>query len=233
MGITWLTAFLDLPVGVFEEGRDFWLEVTGYSLSVPRGPGGDFATLVPTDGDPYLRVQRIYAGPAGCHLDLHDPDWAARASRAAELGAREMFREPGLAVFGSPGGLAFCVTAERNQARVPPHPRVDVISVDAPTSRYDAECRFWSGLTGWPLRDGTLSDYRYLESPDGLPLQIMLQRIGEPDGRVRAHLDLSVDDVAAEVARHAALGATVIRDADRWTTLRDPAGLVYCLTPLR
>jgi hypothetical protein len=48
---------------------------------------------------------------------------------------------------------------------------------------------------------------------------------------VSAHLDLSVDDVAAEVVRHTALGATVIRDADWWTTLRDPAGLVYCVTP--
>jgi hypothetical protein len=54
MAISWLTGFLDFPADVFEAGRDFWLEVTGYPLSAPRGPRGDFATLIPADGDPYL-----------------------------------------------------------------------------------------------------------------------------------------------------------------------------------
>jgi hypothetical protein len=35
MAISWLTGFLDFPADVFEAGRDFWLEVTGYPLSAP------------------------------------------------------------------------------------------------------------------------------------------------------------------------------------------------------
>jgi glyoxalase superfamily protein len=78
--IQWVTGFLDFPAPVFEAGRDFWLGVTGYALSPPRGPRADFATLVPGAGDAYLRVQRTYDGPAGCHLDFHTPDWARLAS---------------------------------------------------------------------------------------------------------------------------------------------------------
>jgi Glyoxalase-like domain len=93
MTIRWVTGFFDFPVPVFEAGRDFWLAVTGYALSPPRGPRRDFATLVPGEGDAYLRVQRIYDGLAGCHLDLHSPDWAELAARAGRL-----------------GGLAYCIT---------------------------------------------------------------------------------------------------------------------------
>jgi hypothetical protein len=63
MTIQWVTGFLDFPASVFEAGRHFWLGVTGYTLSPPRGPRADFATLVPGEGDAYLRVQRTYDGP--------------------------------------------------------------------------------------------------------------------------------------------------------------------------
>src|SRR5580698_8133006 len=112
MTIRWMTGFLDFPAGGFEAGRDFWLGVAGYALSPPRGPRGDFATLVPGEGDAYLRVQRIYDGPAGCHLDFHAAEWAEVAARAGRLGARRVLAEDGLVVFRSPGGLAFCVSDE-------------------------------------------------------------------------------------------------------------------------
>jgi hypothetical protein len=51
--------------------------------------------------------------------------------------------------------------------------------------------------------------------------------------RVRAHLDMSADAPDAEVARHEALGATVVHVAAPGTTLHDPAGLVYCATHRR
>jgi hypothetical protein len=66
MAIQWVTGFLDFPAPVFEAGRHFWLGVTGYT---PSPPGADFATLVPGEGDAYLRVQRTYDGAAGCHLE--------------------------------------------------------------------------------------------------------------------------------------------------------------------
>lgn len=116
MTIRWVTGFFDFPAREFGAARDFWLGVTGYALSPPRGPRGDFAALVPGDGDAYLRVQRIYDSPAGSHLDFHAADRAALAARAARAartgrtGARQVHAEDRLAVFRFPGGLPFCVS---------------------------------------------------------------------------------------------------------------------------
>jgi hypothetical protein len=49
----------------------FWREVTGSALSPFRGVAAEFATLLPPDGDAYLRVQRVKDDPGGHHLDLH------------------------------------------------------------------------------------------------------------------------------------------------------------------
>ena len=64
-----------------------------------------------------------------------------------------------------------------------------------------------------------------------MPVRILLQRLGSDDpGPARAHADLACDDRPAEVHRHVELGAEPVRVAEHWTTLRDPAGLVYCVT---
>jgi hypothetical protein len=65
----------------------------------------------------------------------------------------------------------------------------------------------------------------------GSPIQLLFQRLDEPDGPVRAHLDHGTDDVPAEVRRLVALGA---RDDGAghggWHVLGDPAGLAFCVT---
>jgi glyoxalase superfamily protein len=43
------------------------------------------------------------------------------------------------------------------------------------------------------------------------------------------HIDIHATDRSAEVARLVGLGATVVHIAERWTTMRDPAGLVFCV----
>ncbi len=68
--IGWLTAFVDRDGVTFNEAVRFWLAATGSTLSTPRGDHTEFATLVPFDGDAYLRVQRVDVG-GGSHLDLH------------------------------------------------------------------------------------------------------------------------------------------------------------------
>jgi Glyoxalase-like domain len=53
-----------------------------------------------------------------------------------------------------------------------------------------------------------------------------------PESKVvknRVHLDLSADDRAAELDRLTSLGARVVAEHPRWTTLADPDGNEFCL----
>lgn len=215
---TWLTAFLDLPADEYDAAVAFWQGVTGYGLSASRGEHDEFATLLPPSGDAYLRVQRTTAGGPGVHVDLHAPDQPFEVRR-------------------SPGGLPYCLVDGTEATRPTPatwpdgnRSWVDQVCLDIPPAIWDDECAFWADLTGWELHDGGSREFRRLRRPDGLPLHVLLQRLDEGDRPVRAHLDLSADDRAAEVRRHEALGATVVAVHDGWTVMRPPAGPVYCVT---
>lgn len=218
MEIGWLTAFVDMPTATFDAGARFWCDVTGSRLSSPRGDDDQFATLLPPDGDAYLRVQRLDADTPRIHLDLHVP-------------ARELDIER------SPGGFTYCVVGHHGESNRPQPVQepaaniVDQICIDVPAPLFDDEVSYWSDLTGWAIGTGTLTEFAWLEQPAGLPLRLVFQRLGERSGPVRAHLDLScganVDVVAAE---HVRLGAHSVAATPYWTTLRDPAGLPYCLT---
>jgi predicted enzyme related to lactoylglutathione lyase len=64
---------------------------------------------------------------------------------------------------------------------------------------------------------------------------IFFQAVPEPkQGKNRVHLDMSVADREAEVARLKALGATVFRDLEeggyQWTIMQDPEGNEFCVT---
>jgi hypothetical protein len=210
----WMSAFLDLAPDRFEAGAAFWAGVTGHRLSPARGADHEFATLVPPDGDDHLRVQRLGDGPSLIHLDLHVED-AQRAARDAEsLGAAVRVRhELGYVVMASPGGFTFCFV--HHPASRPAAPAtwsgglrsaVDQVCLDIPSRAYDDECDFWQRLTGWELRvSPTHQEFRRLIRPAGQPLQVLLQRLGDADGPVRAHLDLATSDRQAETDRHVAL----------------------------
>lgn len=232
----WLSALLDLAPEEHEGAASFWRDITGYHLSAPRGTHGQFSTLVPPDGDDYLRVQRLREGPSRIHLDLHVEDVAAWAERASALGATVLAR-PGHVVLRSPGGLLLCLVTHLASVRPAPatwpdrtRSQVDQVCLDIPQAAYSAECAFWRDLTGWPLAETTSPEFRRINPPGGLPLRLLLQRLDEPDGPVRAHLDLAASDRAAEVARHEALGAKVAYEGRGWITMTPPAGPVYCIT---
>src|SRR6476661_7261710 len=241
--VSWVTAFLDLPPDVHEAGTRFWSAVTGYAVSPPRGDHAEFTTLLPPVGDPFLKIQRTGAtgpGRPGLHLDLHVTSVDASAARAEGLGAVVAGRsEGGFGVLRSPGGFVFCLVPEVLSRR--PWPTrwpqqhesvVDQVCLDIPAAAYDTECAFWSQLTGWPVRRSVRRpEFRHLVRPDGIPIRLLLQRLGEAaTGPVTGHLDLACDDRPAEVARHDRLGATVVARHSGWTTLRDPAGALYCVT---
>lgn len=223
---TWVTAFFDLAPDVHADGAAFWRAVTGYDLSPTRGGRDEFATLVPADGDAYLKVQRVSTSSTAeggstnegsrIHLDLHED------------------RDEDFDVHTSPAGLTYCRVGHR-AAHVPTpaswpggRSRVDQVCLDLPPSVFEQECAFWEQLTGWsPTRTGS-PEFRRLDGA-GMPLRMLLQRLDD-EGPARIHLDLSADDREAEVARHLELGAIYVHPGRGWTTLRDPAGLEYCVT---
>lgn len=229
MAVRWITGFLDSPD---RSAESFWLAVTSSGVSARRGPDGAFATLLPSDGDPYLRFQVVGAPPARSHLDLHTAGVDALAGRAVRLGAGRVSAEPGLVVLRSPAGLPFCVVrwdGERVRARPAGLSLVDQMCLDVPEAGFEAEAAFWAALTGWPRRRTDLPEFDCLQRPAGMPLRLLLQRTGATAAGM--HLDLACDDVPAEVARHVELGAVVVRRVPGdWTTLRDPAGREYCVT---
>jgi Glyoxalase-like domain len=122
--IRWVTVFLDFPGATFEPGAAFWRAVTGYGQSAARGADGEFATLLPPSGDPYLRLQRTGGGSGGCHLDLQvdtgTESLDAAAGRARAAGAAIRSTGPGLVVLRSPGGFPFCLAGWDGERAVPP-----------------------------------------------------------------------------------------------------------------
>ena len=237
---SWLTAFVDLAPGDHDAGQAFWRAVTGYAVSPARGGHGEFATLLPSDGDGdgYLRTQRLGHGPSGHHLDLHVADPRAAADRAVGLGATEVDDQGDVVVLRSPAGLTFCAVPEEGQGTRRPAPatwpdglrsQVDQVCLDLPPSSYDEECAFWAALTGFT--PGAVSpgfpEFRRLDGPGAL--RLLLQRLDD-DRAPGLHLDLAADDPAAEVERHLALGARFHAEGRGWTVLETPYGVAYCVT---
>ncbi|MEV4351622.1 VOC family protein [Actinoplanes sp. NPDC049596] len=226
-----MTGFLDAPSRVAEP---FWLAVTGTRLSARRG---DFATLVPRDGDAYLRVQVLRDAPPRTHLDLHVDEVPGAAAEAVGLGASVVLDEGDLVVLRSPAGVVFCLVRWLGEVRVPApvawpggqRSVVDQLCVDVPVALFEAEIGFWAALTGWPRRPSDRPEFEHLRRGAGMPLKLLVQRVGSPVAGL--HVDLACDDVDAEVARHVGLGAAVVRRVPgQWTTLRDPVGRAYCVT---
>lgn len=226
---TWLQVLLDTPADRFEEAVPFWSAVTGWQPSERRGEDGQLLTLVPRHGPAYVKMQAV-AGPAGVHLDLDSADRPALVGRSRTLGATAAGTHHDVGVVRSPGGLTFCHTVlDGEPALVRDGTTIlDQVCIDIPSSSWDAEVAFWQALTGREAEVGALPEFVRLVE-DGR-VRLLLQRLDEEDGPVRAHPDLATSDRQADTDRHTALGATVRAEHDHWTVLDAPGGQVYCLT---
>jgi len=237
-GVRWLTAFLDTVPERAQEVEVFWARVTGQVASAHRGVREEFATLLPAEGDPFLRLQTvIQSTPGQMHLDLHTDDLEALAARAERLGASASYLDRGYVICGSPGGMTFCVVGHPgSRVAAPAHwpggrSVLDQVCLDIPPSRWDSERAFWADLTGWGLRtDRDDSEFDRLTRPEGMALQILLQRLDDEQPVVTGHLDFGCADADAEARRHVALGAREVRRTEGWITLLDPANRAYCVT---
>jgi hypothetical protein len=227
----WLTAFLDLAPEDYDRGVEFWQGVTGYAVSPPRGPAGEFVSFVPPSGDVHLKAQRIRRGPSKLHLDVHVANLEVAVAVAEALGGWVTVRhELGYVVMSSPGGFGFCFVTH-SASRPPAPPIVDQVCLDVSAPEFETEWEFWSSLSGWEQRDvAGHPEFRRLIAPVGQPVQLLLQRRDEQAGSVRAHFDLAASDQEAEVERHRALGAEVAAVGDGWVVMEPPAGPAYCIT---
>ncbi len=176
MSIRWLTVFLDFPADAFGSGVAFWQAVTGSGLSAYRGTTDEFATLLPPDGDAYLRVQRLAAGDGGCHLDLHVDTAIEPLAAAAERAA--VTRRPAAAHRrrpdhrGQPGGIHVLPSGVARRARraIPAvigragASRVDTLCIDVPPTEFERECAFWAALTGWQATPAPVPGFAFLRS---------------------------------------------------------------------
>ncbi|MEV5610737.1 VOC family protein [Streptomyces sp. NPDC052225] len=231
--IRWAYLFVDRPYEDFGAACDFWARVAEARLSELRGERGEFTTLLPSGGDPCVKVQGVFDGPGGAHLDLAVDDVPHEARRARELGAGGVHTEPGLEVMRSPAGHLFCLVewaGERTGPSAVSGTRIDQLSLDTPPSTYKAEAEFWAALTGWPEVPCESPEFRLLSAGRTvLPVQVLLQRL-DTESVPSAHLDIACSERAAARAEHERLGATYVRDGRGWTVMRDPAGGLYCLT---
>jgi hypothetical protein len=234
--VRWITAFLDTPAGSAPPTELFWCGLTHTRLSPRRGESGAFATLLPHDGDAFLRVQRTHSGEAGLHLDLHVADIAAAEQAAVRLGAHPVAQFDDCRVLRSPGGFVFCFVpvGEHAHRPTPTGPSgltslCDQVCLDIAPELFDAEAAFWVGVAGWPCAPAARPEFTVLPRPPGLPIRLLLQRL-DAGRAVRGHLDFACENVEAEVERHLSLGALRIARERLWTVLADPVGRRYCVT---
>jgi len=213
----------------FEAAQRFWRQVAPNAwdhLTLDQVDGGQG----PHDGQ--CRLELL--------LDQGSPLAAAR-DEALALGA-VLDGEDLIAVqLRSPGGYRFSLSALPGPAPAVPPPaelegypnRVDQVCLDLPPDAATREIAFWQELTGWELRDEPDSEFTVLLRPADQPVRILLQRrdSADPGDLVTGHLDFSAGPDRRELAAvHQELGATLVGHMEEWSTLRDPAGRVYCLT---
>jgi len=233
LGIRWTYAFIDRPAGPLRPAQAFWTAVTATRLSGTRGEQGEFVTLLPGEGDACVKVQGVDSAEGGAHLDFAVEDVDGFVEPATALGAAVVDAHTGWAVLRSPAGQLFCAVPWHGEAVRPAvvdGSRLDQVAIDIPSTAYATEVAFWERLTAWDSLTGSLPEFHVLRPPAGLPIRILLHRLGTERPAASAHLDLACADIGETRARHERLGATAVARFPHWTVMRDPAGGTYCLT---
>ena len=183
----------------------------------------------PPHGTPYVHLQEI-EGPPRVHVDVECHDLDAAVWLARELGARLVAENERWRTLASPGGLPFCVLEASDHEPSQPvawhdghRSRMVKVCIDTPVAAHEREVAFWRAFLPGRWADSPAPGLAGKCHDDaGSRIQLLFQRLDEPDGPVRAHLDLGTDALAAEVDRLRDLGAG--DGPDGAAALRDPAG---------
>lgn len=105
-----LKIVIDVPSAEHDREVSFWEEALGQSLPQLGYPEYRGAALHGQDF--YLLTQRLGAGPARVHLDMHTDDLDAEVARLERLGAERVQHVHSWQVMRDPAGLLFCVLPE-------------------------------------------------------------------------------------------------------------------------
>ncbi len=112
------------------------------------------------------------------------------------------------------------------------HSRLAGFIIDCQDADLDQAGAFWSAALGMaekPADDDEDTGYRLLDT--GVrDLHIEVQRVRHES---RLHLDIETDDIAAEVARLEALGATALKAVHSWVVMQAPTGQRFCVVRAR
>ena len=108
------------------------------------------------------------------------------------------------------------------------HSRLCAVLIDCKTDDVDAAAAFWAAALGRPVdlrHPSSRGNYRMLETPADEPI-VEIQKV-EHESRV--HLDIETDDIEAEVARLARLGAREVQRIKTWVVMQAPSGQRFCV----
>lgn len=105
---------------------------------------------------------------------------------------------------------------------------VKIASICIDTDDATRASEFWQKVTGYDVAFD-MDGYVMLSDPAGAGASLAFQVVPEPRaGKNRIHVDLSAEDLDAEVDRILGLGATEVRRVEeagfRWVTLTDADG---------
>jgi predicted enzyme related to lactoylglutathione lyase len=235
--MAWIHAVVDVPADQHAAASDFWGGVFGWPVGEPWEGHPELSSFEPPRGTAYVHLQRI-EGPSRIHVDLESEDPDDSVARAVELGAHLVAERDSWRTLTSPGGLPFCVL--RAEPHESPEPvtfedghrsRLVQVCVDSPRAVHQAEVDFWQALLdGRWVPSGAEEFAGKWHDDAGSPIQLLFQRLDEPDGPVRAHLDVGTDDLSADVRRLRQLGATDVGRGRRWHVFLDPSGHPFCTT---
>jgi hypothetical protein len=203
----------------------FWAGLLGRDVvHDPRGPllqGSE--TQV---GLRFVASDRAPVGPARLHLHLTSTsleDQRRTVDRALELGGRhlDVGQDPDddFVVLGDPEGNAMCVIEPRNGFLA----GTGFLGEVTCDGTRDVGL-FWRDALDWPLVWDENEETAVQSPLGGTKVSWGGPPVEPKHGRNRQRLDLAADNVNAEVARLAGLGATRLRELDGGVELADPDG---------
>jgi len=108
--------------------------------------------------------------------------------------------------------------------------RLGTVIVDCQTDDLGREAEFWAAALGG-MAESPNEAGRYIDvHSDPADPHMILQQVEHPS---RIHIDIETDDIAAEVTRLEALGATVVEIMERWTVMEAPSKHRFCIIGVR